>query len=61
MARHALFPETVTRSDFQASIDEETNRDTIDGAEDDLDALLATLEGWSSIDETKELSEENTN
>ena len=59
MARHALFPETAIRSDFQTSIEEETNKDIIDGAEDDLDALLATLEGWSSKDETQELSKAN--
>jgi len=62
MARHALFPETVTQSNFEVSIDENTNDEVIDEAEDDLDALLATLQGWSSQDSAQESSSDaNTN
>ena len=56
MARHALFPETVTQSEFQSSIDDKTNDNVLDEAEDDLDALLATLEGWSSQEKSEESS-----
>ena len=56
MARHALFPETLVESDFQTSADDSTNNEAMGGAEDDLDALLATLEGWSSQEKTEEPS-----
>lgn len=56
MARHALFPETQIDSDLQASIDDVTDDSATGEAGDDLDALLATLEGWSSQDETQESS-----
>jgi hypothetical protein len=58
MARHALFPETQIESDFQASVDDATTDKVTGGAEDDLDALLATLEGWSSQDKIQESSSE---
>ncbi|VEU40839.1 unnamed protein product [Pseudo-nitzschia multistriata] len=63
MARHALFPETVVASDFQSAADAEidgTSDETSSGAEDDLDALLATLEGWNSSDNSGEESSETT-
>ena len=56
MARHALFPETVIESDSYASVEDEANDEAMGGAEDDLDALLATLEGWSSHDKSDESS-----
>jgi len=58
MARHALFPETQIESSIQASVDDRTADEATDGAEDDLDALLATLEGWSSQDKPQESSSE---
>jgi len=58
MARHALFPETVIESNFHASVDDETNHEVMGGAEDDLDALLATLEGWSPQKKSQESSSE---
>jgi len=58
MARHALFQETIIESGFQASVDDSMNDDVMSGAEDDLDALLATLEGWSPQDKTQETSSE---
>jgi len=58
MARHALFQETIIESGFQASVDDSTNDDVMSGAEDDLYALLATLEGWSPQDKTQETSSE---
>jgi len=60
MARHALFPETMIASNFQAPLDDESDSfsdETVDDADDDLDALLKTLEGWSSPDKTQEQSE----
>lgn len=56
MARHALFPETILDSDSQASIGDSANDESMGGAEDDLDALLATLEGWSAQDKSEETS-----
>jgi hypothetical protein len=58
MARHALFPETQMESSIQASTDDMMADDETDGAEDDLDALLATLEGWNSQDKPRESSSE---
>eukprot|EP00532_Pseudo-nitzschia_australis_P007800 CAMPEP_0168174496 /NCGR_PEP_ID=MMETSP0139_2-20121125/6538_1 /TAXON_ID=44445 /ORGANISM="Pseudo-nitzschia australis, Strain 10249 10 AB" /LENGTH=662 /DNA_ID=CAMNT_0008092657 /DNA_START=130 /DNA_END=2118 /DNA_ORIENTATION=- len=67
MARHALFPETIIESDFQAAVDDESDSmsdETMGRAEDDLDALLATLdglEGWNSSDSDEgQLSETAT-
>ena len=56
MARHALFPETILESDSQTSLDDGASDEAMGGAEDDLDALLATLEGWSSQDKSEETS-----
>ena len=61
MARHALFPETIIESDFQAAVDGESDSmsdETMGGTEDDLDALLATLEGWNPSDSSKGQSSE---
>eukprot|EP00534_Pseudo-nitzschia_fraudulenta_P009889 CAMPEP_0201151590 /NCGR_PEP_ID=MMETSP0851-20130426/12478_1 /ASSEMBLY_ACC=CAM_ASM_000631 /TAXON_ID=183588 /ORGANISM="Pseudo-nitzschia fraudulenta, Strain WWA7" /LENGTH=647 /DNA_ID=CAMNT_0047428473 /DNA_START=26 /DNA_END=1969 /DNA_ORIENTATION=+ len=58
MARHALFPETIIESDYQSATDEATDDESTDVAKDDLDALLATLGGWSSQDKTQEQSSE---
>ena len=61
MARHALFPETIIESNFQRPIDDESdgiNDETVDDAEDELDALLATLDGWGSPETTEEQSSE---
>eukprot|EP00536_Pseudo-nitzschia_multiseries_P005196 jgi/Psemu1/254295/estExt_Genewise1Plus.C_950015 len=61
MARHALFPETVIESDFQAANDDvSSGMDDESGAEDDLDALLATLEGWNPSDMDEEQSSQAT-
>jgi len=54
MARHALFPETRIESEFQASLEDSTNDENMTESDNDLDALLATLEGWSSQDKTQE-------
>ena len=54
MARHALFPETILEGE-ESSLQEEDDDDDQEGdpsADDDLDALLATLGGWNT-DETK--------
>lgn len=44
VSRHALFPETALDEDDSSMGGEED----IDGVEDDLDALLATLGGWNN-------------
>ena len=53
MARHALFPETIIESDSNVSSNDQINDEAMGGAEDDLAALLATLEGWSPHDKTE--------
>mmetsp|Transcript_1291 Transcript_1291/g.3286 ORF Transcript_1291/g.3286 Transcript_1291/m.3286 type:complete len:658 (-) Transcript_1291:69-2042(-) len=61
MARRALFPETVIESDFQAAVDDESSgMGDESAAEDDLDALLATLEGWNSSDNQEQSSQATT-
>ena len=43
-ARHALFPETALDEDNSDMV----RKQEIDGVQDDLDALLATLGGWNT-------------
>jgi len=51
MARHALFPETMVESNNDFFDDEsDSNDEVVDDTVDDLESLLATLEGWNSSD-----------